>query len=318
VAGVGRVRAKYSSFQELLALNNESLELMARLQEDLQYALPHREVLGDRVPTIFTMIGGVVAALQRLTGVPDGSRAAALDAQQHEIARYSAALEELARPRLSAWLSEVNARSEDDVGSKAAMFGEIRNRLGLPVPDGFVLTTEAYRRYCGIPIWAEIRDAIRNLDLKDLEAVQRVSEALTRKAMDCPLPRAAEVAIAGRTETLLKNGGTLAVRSSAKGEGGERSCAGQYISLLNVLVLDLGGGLAPEIADKRSVTPPQIVSRPFQALWSGITHPGVSWTRQMPSSFSDLASVLGSALGPQEGMRPLGEKSYLLVAGEYT
>jgi len=198
------------------------------------------------------------------------------------------------------------------------MFGEIRNRLGLPVPDGFVLTTEAYRRYCGIPIWAEIRDAIRNLDLKDLEAVQRVSEALTRKAMDCPLPRAAEVAIAGRTETLLKNGGTLAVRSSAKGEGGERSCAGQYISLLNVLVLDLGGGLAPEIADKRSVTPPQIVSRPFQALWSGITHPGVSWTRQMPSSFSDLASVLGSALGPQEGMRPLGEKSYLLVAGEYT
>jgi len=87
---------------------------------------------------------------------------------------------------------------------------------------------------------------------------------------------------------------------------------------LNVLVLDLGGGLAPGIADARSVTPSQIVSRPFQALWSGITHPGVSWTREMPASFSDLASVLGRALGPKEsGMRPLGERSYLLVADEY-
>ena len=229
-----RVRTRYASFRELLALNNESLELMARLQEDLQYVLPRRDVLGDRIPTIFTRIGEVVAAFERLTGVRYDSLAASLDAQRHEIERYSAALEELFSPRISAWLSEVNARSEDEVGSKAAMLGEIRNKLGLPVPDGFVLTTEAYRQYCGIPLWGEIRDATRNLDLKDLEAVRRVSETLAQKALDCPLPRTVEVAIAGRTDTVLKNGGALAVRSSAKGEGGERSCAGQYISLLNV------------------------------------------------------------------------------------
>jgi pyruvate,water dikinase len=233
-AGADRVRAKYSSFRELLALNNESLELMARLQEDLQYVRPRRAVLGDRIPTIFARIGDVVAALERLTGVRYDSLAAAVDAQRDEIERYSGALEELANPRLSASLSEVNARSEEEVGSKAAMLGEIRNQLGLPVPDGFVLTTEAYRQYCGIPLWADIRDAIRDLDLKDLEAVRRVSETLTRKALDSPLPRAVEVAIAARTEALMKHGGTLAVRSSAKGEGGERSCAGQYISLLNV------------------------------------------------------------------------------------
>ena len=204
VAVADRVRAKYASFRELLALNNESLELMALLQEDLQYVPPRRDVLCDRIPIIFTRIGEVVAALQRLTGVRYDSLAAALDAQQHEIERYSAALEELVRPRFSAWLSEVNARSEDDVGGKAAMLGEIRNRLGLPVPDGFVLTTEAYRQYCGIPLWAEIRDAIRNLDLKDLDAVRRVSEALTRKAMDCPLPRAVEVAITGRDRNVAE------------------------------------------------------------------------------------------------------------------
>ncbi len=230
----GRVRARYASFRDLLALNNESLELMARLQEDLQYVPPRRDVLGDRVPTIFDRVREVVAALQRLTGVRFETLTSALNGQQHEIERYSAALEELVHPRLSTWLSEVNARSENDTGSKAAMLGEVRNKLGLPVPDGFVLTTESYRQYCGIPLWTEIRDAIHNLDLNDLENLRRVSQELTRKAMECPLPRTVEVAITGRVETLLKHGGTLAVRSSAKGEGGERSGAGQYLSLLNV------------------------------------------------------------------------------------
>ena len=34
--GVDRVRAKYASFRELLAMNNESLELLAGLQDDLR------------------------------------------------------------------------------------------------------------------------------------------------------------------------------------------------------------------------------------------------------------------------------------------
>jgi len=138
------------------------------------------------------------------------------------------------RPRLSAWLSEVTDASEQEVGSKASALGEIRNKLGLPVPDGFVLTTEAYLRYCGLPLWQEIRDATRNFDPNDLPALRRVSEELRNRVMNCAVPRAIEVAIAGRSETLLKNGGALAVRSSAKGEGGARTYAGQFLSVLNV------------------------------------------------------------------------------------
>ncbi len=230
----GRVRAKYASFRELLTLNNESLELMAGLQEDLQYVPPRRDVLGDRIAAIFARVAGVVTALERLAGARQTALAAALEAQQLEVERYAAALEELRLPRLSAWLSEVNAGSENEVGSKAAMLGEVRNKLGLPVPDGFILTTEAYRQVCGIPLWREIRDATRDLDLNDLEAVRRVSAELTRKAEECPLPRTVEVAIMGRTDALLKHGGALAVRSSAKGEGGAKSYAGQFLSLLNV------------------------------------------------------------------------------------
>jgi pyruvate,water dikinase len=229
-----RVRARYTSFRDLLALNNESLELMAGLQDDLQYVPPRRDVLGDRIGTIFSRVGAVVATLERLTGVRQPALAAGLASQQLEVERYAAALEELKHPRLSAWISELNAGSENDAGSKAAVLGEIRNQLGLPVPDGFVLTSEAYRQYCGIALWREIRDATRDLDPNDLEAIRRLSEVLTARVMEFPLPRAVEVAITARSEILLKKGGAMAVRSSARGEGGAKSYAGQFLSVLNV------------------------------------------------------------------------------------
>ena len=229
-----RVRAKYNNFRELLAMNNECLEFMAGLQEDLQYVPPRRDVLEDRIGAIFTRVAGVVTALDGLTGVQHHSLAATLREQQQEIERYSAAQEELNRPRLSMWLSEIDAGAEAAVGSKAAMLGEIRNKLGLPVPDGFVLTTEAYRQYAGIPIWKEIRDATRDIDLNDLGALKLISERLSALVMACAMPRAVEVAIGGRSETLLKKGGALAVRSSAVGEGGAKSFAGQFLSLLNI------------------------------------------------------------------------------------
>ncbi len=229
-----RVRAKYASFRELLALNNESLELMAGLQEDLPYAPPRREVLGDRLGMIFHRIRGVVSSLERLTGISQRTLVAAVEAQQNEIERYAAGLEERATQRLFAQLSELDADSEDDVGSKAAVLGEIRNRMGLPVPDGFVLTTEAYRQYCGVPLWKKIRDAVHDLNLNDTGAVKRASESLTESAKESALPAPIAAAIAGGTAALFAQGGALAVRSSARGEGNARSYAGQFLSLLNV------------------------------------------------------------------------------------
>ena len=54
--------------------------------------------------------------------------------------------------------------------------------------------------------------------------------------MALPVPRAMEVALTERAHTLCARGETagLAVRSSAVGEGGERTFAGQFLSLINV------------------------------------------------------------------------------------
>ncbi|MBI4876015.1 MAG: hypothetical protein HY822_15370 [Acidobacteria bacterium] len=234
-----KIRFKYSSFRELLSLNNESLELMAGLQEDLQFVPPRRDILDARVLAIFEKVEGVVAALEKLSGVPQPVLLASLHEQQHAVERYAATLQEFSTPRLSAWLHEVGADAVAEVGGKAALLGEIRKELGMPVPDGYVLTTEAYRQFCGIPLWTAIRDALRKLDFSDLEALQAISAGLVRRVMECPVPRSVEVAITERAHAMLKTASGLAVRSSAVGEGGARTYAGQFTSLLNVAPEDL-------------------------------------------------------------------------------
>ena len=86
----------------------------------------------------------------------------------------------------------------------------------------------------------------------------------------------------------------------------------------DLYVLDLGGGLKMARPDSPTVEVDEIVARPFRSLWKGFTHPGVSWTRAMPATLSDLVSVMARSLEPMGGEgRALAEKSYLLVADEY-
>jgi pyruvate,water dikinase len=234
VAAEERIRSKYHSFRELLSFNNECLELMAGLQEDLQYIPPRRDVIGDRITAIFEKAEAIVAALERLSGLHYASLIQSVHEQRNEVERHVAALQELTTPRLSAWLSEVNADHVSEVGGKAAALGEIKNKLDVPVPNGYVLTTEAYHQFCGIPLWKSIRDAVRAADLNDLDALRSISSKLAGMVIEQPVPRAVEVAISERALTLETSGLGLAVRSSAVGEGGEKTFAGQFLSLLNV------------------------------------------------------------------------------------
>jgi pyruvate,water dikinase len=235
VSAEARLQQKYSTFRKLLSLNNECLELMAGLQEDLQFIPPLRDMVGGRASSIFQKAEGVVAELERLTTTSQPVLLRVLQEKRQEVESFVAAQQELASPRLSAWLSEIDTTAAVEAGGKAAALGELKNKLGLPVPNGFVLTTEAYRQFCGIPLWTSIRDALRKADLADLEDLQAISTKLTEMVMGSPVPRAVEVAITERARILGTGVSGLAVRSSAVGEGGARSFAGQFLSLINVL-----------------------------------------------------------------------------------
>jgi pyruvate,water dikinase len=229
-----RVREKYQGFRDLLTLNNECLELLAGLQEDLQFVPPLRDVLGDRIGAIFGRSESIVSALERLSGIPYLSLHKAVESQRRQVEAYIAAAQELATPRLSFSLSEVTARDALMAGGKAAALGEVKNVMGLPVPEGYVITTEGYRQFFGVPRWQSIRNAMRDLDPSNPRAVQAASATLTANVMEAPLTRAVEVAITERALTLETGSLGLAVRSSAMGEGGTHAFAGQFQSRINV------------------------------------------------------------------------------------
>ncbi len=246
------IRNKYISFRELLSLNNECLELLASVQEDLQYALPCNDVLAHRTAALFARAQSVVENLERLTGRKYEKLTQAVRQQHQEVERHIAASEEMISPRLSAGLSEVSLSDAAEIGGKAAALAEIKNKLGLPVPEGYVLTAEAYRQFCEKPLWTHIRDATRNVDLNDLDALHVTSLKLIDEVLANSLPRAIEVALADRAMRLAKDGLGLAVRSSAVGEGGEWSFAGQFVSLINVLPENLLGAYKQVIAARFS------------------------------------------------------------------
>lgn len=234
-----RIRRRYLSFRDLLSLNNECLEVMASIQEDLRFVLPQRDIVGARIAFVYEKAAGTVSALERLSGRSFAQLHDAIRAQQNEVEQYIAAREELVAPDFSHRLSEIDGSAIAEVGAKTAALAEIKNKLRLPVPEGYVLTAEAYRQFCGIPLWKEIRDATRNVDLNDLGALERISVRLTEMVMALPIPRAIEVAITERARALRDPVLGMAMRSSAVGEGGERTFAGQFLSLINVPLDDM-------------------------------------------------------------------------------
>lgn len=235
----GRARRKYRDFRSLLAANNECLSLLTSIQEDLSYVPPLPSVVGERAAGVFLRALTSVEALERVTGRSFPSFHRLLEAGRREVEAFLAAEGFRETPPLAVPLNRLDASRAPEVGGKAATLGEVANGLGLPVPDGFVLTTAAYWQTAGLPLWSRVRDTLRDLDPGDAKALADASRVLWEAVLSLSLPRAVEVALTERAKGLRRGGGGFAVRSSAVGEGGRRTFAGQFLSLLNVPKADL-------------------------------------------------------------------------------
>lgn len=142
------LREKFHHFRGLLESNNQVLSLMADMEEKASGDyLFDAGYLKSQVGQLSTHVGRIVHELGQLTD----NRYPELVSIHQEI--LAAILEELAAGQeipatpLVLPLGELTRDSAPAVGSKMANLGEIQNRLGIRVPQGFVVTAASYQHF---------------------------------------------------------------------------------------------------------------------------------------------------------------------------
>ncbi|MBU6430423.1 MAG: phosphoenolpyruvate synthase, partial [Cyanobacteria bacterium REEB65] len=124
-----------------------------------------------------------------------------------------------------AWFDAIGAADTPLVGGKGANLGEML-QAGLPVPGGFVVTTEAFRDFVTqTAVGDAIAATLAGLRSEDPVALQAAAEALERDVLTGPLPRSIAAAIVAAYDELprrfpggsgeAEQGVPVAVRSSA-------------------------------------------------------------------------------------------------------
>ena len=142
-------------------------------------------------------------------------------------------------PPLIIWIEELRAKDTALAGGKGANLGELVS-AGVPVPPGFVVTSEAYKRFIeSSGLRAKIEKLLEALDVNNTAELERVSNEIRRLIMDTPMPEDIEEAIRKAYRELSERIGVrdplVAVRSSAVAEDlPEASFAGQQDTYLNV------------------------------------------------------------------------------------
>jgi pyruvate,water dikinase len=138
-----------------------------------------------------------------------------------------------------AWLDEVGRADVGLVGGKGASLGEMRKALrGIPVPDGFVVTAEAFRAFLErTGLKEHIRALVSQLDTHNVPMLAEYGQRIRNLIIETPLPSDLESEIVRAYRELVRKTGTtdVAVRSSATIEDSEEhSFAGQHDTFLNV------------------------------------------------------------------------------------
>jgi len=253
-------KARYHQFKLLLNANNRALEIMAEMEEALKGSLPFgmhfvRARCTSAAASVFQMV-------RHLNELAPGHYEALFDRFkeiQKQINPYLASASARQQGPLVVSLNEVDSDLADLVGAKMANLGEMKNHLHLNVPDGFVITAQAYHRFMEVSgLQSEIDRMIQAADANQLDELFALSGSIQQLVMASRLPNDLEAAIEEHYRLLEREGGSnvaVAMRSSALGEDvAGASFAGQYRSLLNVRKENLFQAYKEIVASKYGLT----------------------------------------------------------------
>jgi len=127
----------------------------------------------------------------------------------------------------------------EQIGSKMANIRSVSNHIGLPVPDGFVITTGAFLEVLKrTGLIDKINQAADYWEAEDLHGLKLLADEVQQSIQQATLPRRLTAEILTNFDQLARRLDTrqlrIAMRSSGWCEDGSNAFAGQYESCLNV------------------------------------------------------------------------------------
>jgi pyruvate,water dikinase len=299
-------QARYHTFKLLISANTQALEVMSEMEE----ALRGRVSFGfgfvrARTARVTTQVYSIIRHLDTLAPGRYAKLFDSFEAIRRDIQAALPQMEKHVEGRRVVALAEIDRNDSAECGTKMAHLGELRNRMELRVPDGFVVTADACRQFMESGgLREEIDRLIQATAASDPAQTQVLASSIARLIMEAEMPPEISAAIEREYEALSTRLGRrphVAVRSSALGEDESgSSSAGQYRTLLNIhadnllesykeVVAALYGAQAMGYRQKRGLdTPPMCVG--FLEMVEAEAG-GVTYTRDPMSEHVDAVLV---------------------------
>ena len=231
-------RLMYERFREVLALNDAILDLIADMQDRLsgqkRFSM---EAFARRARRAAMDVFVMVKNLNQIAEDQHRDLFEALRRVSDRLETECAPIRVAAERPLVVPLAEVRARDDQLVGTKMANLGEVSAGCGLPVPAGFVITTNAFLRFMEKgELWERCERLETSRELDSPEAFAEACHEVQSAILAAPVPPDLSAAIQRTYRSHFRGRQVrVAMRSSARGEDSASfSHAGLYRTELNV------------------------------------------------------------------------------------
>lgn len=311
-APAAHLRAKYEDFKGLLDADEKSQVLIAELEEVL-YA--GRAVDPARVPWLCQRLSATVQAMvlrlaamhptryQRLTEVLRD-----IDA---EVEVHLAAPAQHSAPPYLLTLAQCLDRPEL-AGGKAANLAAAA-QAGLNVPPALAISAQAFALLVEANgLRPRLDRMLRQMDLERPDKLAAQCTGLRELVLSARLPGVLVETLREAATRPELAGGRIAVRSSAVGEDGRLSFAGQYASELNVLPQDLPAAWQRIVAAK--YRPRAVAYRIRNGLWDAETPMAVLLMPMIPARCAGALFSREGSHGVGNEPRQTGEESVTIFS----
>ena len=233
-------QARYHNFKLLLTANNKALQIMAEIEEARKGNSPFgMSFIRSHCTAICASVSRMIESMNELAPgryLDLYDRFRMIESRITEIL-HSAKTDIGAGPRtIPLWSLDITR--SDEAGSKLANLGEVHKRVGVRIPNGFVISSRAFREFMSPELQSEIDRLIQSSPAEEIAELFMLSTQIQQQIIREPLPTEIEGDILSAYKELEKEEGRgvkVSLRSSAIGEdSSESSFAGLYRSELNV------------------------------------------------------------------------------------